>query len=258
MKNKLRQTLLENRPSFGAWIQIAQPAPAEIFARLGFDWAAVDLEHGAIELESMGDIFRALDSFGCVPVARLPYCDPIWIKRSLDAGAQALIVPMVNTAEQARLAVAEAKYPPAGRRGFAFCRANRYGIDFGQPAEELNDEIAVIVQIEHKDAITNLDAILGVAGVDGAFIGPYDLSGSYGRSGDFGSPEMTVALAAFLDACRRHGKAAGLYVPDPAEQFVRRYLADGYTFLALGVDTAFLAAAARQALDSARRCLTKP
>jgi len=256
MQNKLRQALLDNRPSLGAWIQIAQPAPAEIFARLGFDWAAVDIEHGVIDLESLTHIFRALDRFGCVPVARLPYCDPIWIKRSLDAGAQALIVPMVNTAGQAQLAVDESKYPPQGRRGFAFCRANLYGLDFGRPAEELNDEIAVIVQIEHKDAIANLDAILSIAGVDGAFLGPYDLSGSYGRSGDFDSPEMTAAVKAFLDACRRNNKAAGLYVPNPGEQFIRRYLAEGYSFLSLGVDTAFLASAAREALETARSCVT--
>jgi len=255
MKNKLRQALLENRPTFGAWIGIAQPVSAEIFGRLGFDWAAVDLEHGVIGLESLANIFGALEGFGCVPVARLPWCDPVWIKRSLDAGARAVIVPMVNSAEQARLAVAEAKYPPQGRRGYGFCRANRYGLDFGPPAEELNDEVAVIVQIEHKDAIANLDAILTVPGVDGAFVGPYDLSGSYGRSGDFDSPEMKAALGAFLNACRRHSRAAGIYVADPGEQFIRRYLADGYSFLALGVDTGFLAAAARQALETARNCL---
>jgi 2-keto-3-deoxy-L-rhamnonate aldolase RhmA len=256
MKNKFRQALLDRRPSFGGWISIADPAPAEIFARLGFEWAAVDLEHGGLDLESLTNIFRALDRFGCVPAARLPWCDPVWIKRSLDAGAQAVIVPMVNTAAQARRAVAESKYPPQGRRGFGFCRANLYGLDFGRPAAELNDEIAVIVQIEQKEAIGNLDAILSTPGVDGALLGPYDLSGSFGNSGEFDSPEMNAAVAVFLEACRRHGKAAGLYVADPAEPLIRRNLAAGYTFLALGVDTAFLAAAARQALDNARNALS--
>lgn len=255
MKNKFRQALLERRPSLGAWVSMAHPAPAEIYGRLGYEWVAVDLEHGVIDLESMTHIFRALDRFGCAPVARLPWCDPVWIKRSLDAGAAAVIVPMVNTAAQARLAVEESKYPPQGRRGFGFCRANLYGIDFLRPAGELNEEIAVVVQIEHKDAIGNLEAILTTPGIDGAFLGPYDLSGSLGSSGDFGTPEMTAAVDAFLAACRRHGKAAGLYVADPSEHLIRRDLAAGYTFLALGVDTAFLHWAARQALENARRAL---
>jgi 2-keto-3-deoxy-L-rhamnonate aldolase RhmA len=114
MKNKFRQALLERRPSLGAWVSMAHPAPAEIYGRLGYEWVAVDLEHGVIDLESMTHIFRALDRFGCAPVARLPWCDPVWIKRSLDAGAAAVIVPMVNTAAQARLAVEESKYPPPG------------------------------------------------------------------------------------------------------------------------------------------------
>jgi 2-keto-3-deoxy-L-rhamnonate aldolase RhmA len=114
MKNRLRRALIENRPTFGAWIGIAQPVSAEIFGRLGFDWATVDLEHGVIGLESLANIFGALEGFGCVPVARLPWCDPVWIKRSLDAGARAVIVPTVNSAEQARLAAKRQVIRPRG------------------------------------------------------------------------------------------------------------------------------------------------
>src|SRR5512137_3025198 len=114
MKNRLRSALLENRLTLGGWLQIGHPACAEIHARAGFDWVCVDLEHGAIDLATTADLFRAIEAFGCVPVARLPLNDPVWIHRVLDAGARGLIIPMVKTAQEAEAAVREAKYPPRG------------------------------------------------------------------------------------------------------------------------------------------------
>lgn len=250
--NPLRRALLDKKLTLGGWIQIGHPATAEVFARAGFDWVCVDFEHGAIDLETATNIFRALDAFGCVPVGRLPANDPIWIHRVLDAGARGLIVPMVNTAAQARGAVAEAKYPPRGVRGFGFSRANRYGADFHDAVAEANDEIAVIVQIEHKDAIANLDAILSTEGVDGAFIGPMDLSGSMGLTGQFDHPDVVAALDAFLAACRDHGVAAGMHVIRPTGQAVRDCIGRGYTLLALGLDVTLLHNAATACLSAAR------
>ena len=219
---------------------------------MGYDWVCVDLEHGAIDLESMTGIFRALDAGGAEPVARLPFDDTIWIKRTLDAGARGIIVPMVNTVAQAEHAVAEAKYPPLGRRGYGFSRANMHGMDFPQYVREANDEIAVVVQIEHRDGIANLDRILEVEGVDGAFIGPYDLSGSYGKTGEFDCPEMVAALVEFRAACARHQKAAGMHIVHPDGDNIRQAIADGYTMIALGIDAVFLAAGATEALRAAR------
>ena len=253
MKNKLRRALLERQVTLGSWIQIGHPACAEVMARAGFDWVCVDLEHGAIDLEKTADIFRGLGGFDCVPVARLPLNDPIWIHRTLDAGARGLIIPMVKTAAEAEAAVREAKYPPRGARGFGYSRANLYGADFESYIASANDEIALVMQIEHKDAIANLDAILGVDGVDGVFIGPLDLSGSMGITGQLEHPQMTAALETYRAVCRAHKKSAGLHIVRPSDAGIRRALDEGYTMLALGLDNVFMEQSARASLKAAGR-----
>ena len=252
MKNKMRKALLQNDVTLGAWLQIGHPACAEICARTGFDWVCVDMEHGAIDLETMTNIFRAIDGFDCVPVVRLPLNDPVWIHRVLDAGARALIIPMVKTAEEAEAAVREAKYPPRGTRGFGFSRANMHGMDFSANVAAANDEIAMIMQIEHKDALTNMDAIAGTDGVDGMFIGPYDLTGSMGITGQLDHPDVVAALQQYRDTCRRHDVAAGTHVVFPTRDNATRALDEGYTLIALGLDITLLAEAAQAAVQAAR------
>jgi 2-dehydro-3-deoxyglucarate aldolase len=253
MKNKFRRALLERQVTLGSCIQIGHPAGAEVLARAGFDWACVDLEHGVIDLETTVNIFRALGGYDCVPVARLPLNDPIWIHRVLDAGARGLIIPMVKTAAEAEAAVREAKYPPRGGRGFGYARANLYGADFDSYIASANDEIAMVMQIEHKDAIANLDAILQVGGVDGVFIGPLDLSGSMGITGQLDHPQMTTALDKYRSACRAHKKTAGMHIIRPNDENVRRALDQGYTMLALGLDNVFMEQGARASLKAAGR-----
>jgi len=253
MKNKFRRALLDREVTLGCWIQIGHPVCAEVLARAGFDWACVDLEHGLMDLETTGGIFRALGGFDCVPVARLPLNDPIWIHRVLDAGARGLIIPMVKTAAEAEAAVHEAKYPPRGARGFGYSRANLHGADFDSYIASANDEIAMIMQIEHKDAIANLDAILAVDGVDGVFIGPLDLSGSMGITGRLEDPQMVDALDKYRAACRAHNKTAGMHIIRPDEGNVRRALDQGYTMLALGLDNVFMEQGARASLKAAGR-----
>lgn len=172
MENKLKKSLLSKELSMGTWMQIGHPAVAEVLAASGFSWICVDLEHGAIDLESTTNIFRTLKAYDCTAVARLPLNDEIWIHRTLDAGAQALIIPMVNSAKEAENAIKHSKYPPRGVRGFGYSRANNHGMNFKEYISSANTEIAMIIQIEHKDAITNLEEILKVDGVDGVFIGP--------------------------------------------------------------------------------------
>jgi 2-dehydro-3-deoxyglucarate aldolase len=253
MKNKFRRALLERQVTLGSWIQIGHPAAAEVLARAGFDWMCVDLEHGVIDLETTANLFRALAGFDCIPVARLPLNDPIWIHRVLDAGARGLIIPMVKTAAEAEAAIREAKYPPRGGRGFGFSRANLYGADFDAYVASANDEIAMVMQIEHKDAIANLDAILQVDGVDGVFIGPLDLSGSLGITGQLDHPQMVAALEKYRSTCRSHKKSAGLHLIRPDDENIRRALDQGYTMLALGLDNVFMEQAARAALRAAGR-----
>ncbi len=252
MKNKFRRALLDRDLTLGTWVQIGHPACGEVFARAGCDWVCVDLEHGAQDLETMTNVFRAISAFDCVPVARLPLNDPIWIHRTLDAGARGLIIPMVKTAAEAEAAVSEAKYPPRGVRGFGYSRANLHGMDFDSYIQSANYEIAMVMQIEHKDAIDQLDAILEVDGVDGLFIGPLDLSGSMGLTGQMEHPQVATALNSFRDACAQHGASAGMHVVRPTSQNVREAVEKGYTMIALGLDAVFLDAGITAALEAAR------
>jgi 2-dehydro-3-deoxyglucarate aldolase len=257
MSNPLKRALLEHRPTLGIWMQIAHAAPMEIVAALGFDWVCVDIEHASTDMDQVAGLFRAVAGTQAVPVARLPWCDPVWIKRVLDAGAGGIIVPMVNSAEMAELAVREAQYPPAGRRSFGFSRMNAWGLQFEEYATTANQEIAVIAQVEHKDAIADLDRILQVEGLDATLIGPYDLSGSYGKPGDLSCPEVKQALSTYLEACRRYHKPAGTLLVYPTETAIRSALGEGYNLVGLGVDTVLLAQAAKDTLQLARSVAAK-
>lgn len=253
MKNKFRQALLNKELTLGAWMQIGHCGVAEILARAGFDWVCVDLEHGAIDLETMTDIFRTIDAFDCVPVARLPFNDPIWIHRTLDAGARGMIIPMVNSAEEADRAISEAKYPPRGVRGFGYSRANMHGMDFDTYIAEANDEIAMVMQIENKKAIDNLEAIAQVDGVDGFLIGPLDLSGSMGITGQLDHPDMVAALDRYKQVCRDYNMSAGIHIVRPNDANVKAGVEQGYTLIPLGLDNVFLDEQSRAVLRAAGR-----
>jgi len=249
--NKFKRALVNKEVSIGAWMQIGHTAVAEIFARAGFDWVCVDLEHGAIDLEKMTDIFRTIDAFDCIPVARLPYNDPVWIHRTLDAGARGLIIPMVNSAAEAENAITEAKYPPRGKRGFGYSRANMHGMDFAQYIKDANDEIAIVMQIEHKDAVACLETIAQVQGVDGFFIGPLDLSGSMGITGQLDHPNMVAALDKYRRVCKEYNLSAGMHIVRPDEKNVKAAIDQGYTLIALGLDNVFLDESSRTVLKAA-------
>jgi 2-keto-3-deoxy-L-rhamnonate aldolase RhmA len=250
--NKLRVALLKKELSLGTWIQIGHPAVAEILARVGYDWICVDMEHGSIDIETLTDLFRAIEVNDVVPIARLPLNDPIWIRRSLDAGAMGLIIPMVNSAQEIQSAIRQAKYPPRGERGYGYSRANSFGIDFKEYIAKANETIAIIAQIEHKDGIENIDSILQVDDLDGVFIGPLDLSGSFGKVGQLDCPEIQEALQRFLESCRKHNKCAGIHIVRPDENVIRNAIKQGYKLITLGVDGVFLEMASASALKAAK------
>ena len=253
--NPVRRALLDRAVTLGTWIQIGHAAAAEVLAIAGYDWIAADCEHTDIDVQGFADLARGMHGRGPIPMARVRENDTLAIRQMLDAGALGVIVPLVNSADEARRAVAAAKYPPQGVRGFCFSRMNDWGDDFDDYVARANDEIAVVVMIESRQAVESIDAILGVDGVDGVFLGPYDLSGSYGVPGNTAHPDVQAACQAVIDACARHGKSAGLHVVDPAPAKIQKALADGFTFIALGVDTVFLMQAAKHALEVARSVL---
>ena len=248
----VRQALLEQQLILGTWIQIPHPAVAEILAEAGFDWIAADMEHTDIDNAAFASLARGMHGRGSAPLARVRENDTVAIRQVLDLGAQGVIVPLVHTAAEAERAVAAAKYPPRGVRGYCFSRMNEWGVDFDDYALLANHEIAVVVMIESRQGVENIDAILAVDGVDGVFIGPYDLSGSYGVAGQTDHPKVLEGGRRVLEACKSARKAAGMHVVIPDESAIRRAVDDGYTFLAVGVDTVFLARGGAEAVTLAR------
>jgi len=228
------------------------PVIAELMAGEGFDWICVDMEHTATDYASFQSVAQALGRYDCDLLARLQDCDPVQAKRVLDAGADGIIVPMVNTAEQARRAVAMAKFPPDGIRGVAFSRASDYGRGFQEYVRDHNANVIVAVMLEHIEGVRNADAILSTSGVDAAFIGPYDLSCSMGLPGQLDHPEVISAQAEILAACLRHGVAPGLHVVQVAPERIRRSIEQGFRFIACGLDTEFIIHSSRAILEGNR------
>ena len=252
LTGRVRQALLERRLTIGTWIQVGHPAVIEVLAAAGFEWLGIDCEHTDIDVAAFASLARAAHGRGVAVLPRVKDNDTLAIRQVLDMGAHGVIVPLVSTAEQADRAVRAAKYPPRGIRGYCFSRMNDWGKNFDQYAAGANDRIAVVVMIESKQGVENIDSILAVDGVDGVFIGPYDMSGSYGMPGRTDEPVIRDACRRVVDACARAGKAAGLHVVMPAAAAIERAVADGFTFIAVGADTVFLSNAALAALQAAR------
>ncbi len=245
--NQVRQALLDRKLTLGTWIQINHPVIAEITGNCGFDWIAADCEHTDIDVAGFADIARGLYGRGPEPFVRVRENDALAIRQVLDAGARGIIVPLVGTAEEAERAVAAARFPPEGIRGFSFCRGNNYGLDFDSYARQANQDIAVVVMIESKEAVDHIDEIVHVEGIDGVFIGPYDLSGSHGIPGKTCDSIVREGCRKVLRACTKARKSAGLHVVLPTPENIQQALNDGFTFLAVGADIVFLQQASHKA-----------
>ena len=178
--------------SLGSWITLNHFSIVEIMADAGFDWLCIDLEHSVIDYFEAEQLIATMEAKGCIPYVRVGENNPLIIKRMLDAGAVGIIVPAVNSKEDAIRAVKSVKYPPLGNRGVGLARAQNYGFGFDEYVEKINSRTIVIVQIEHIDAINNLEEILSTKGVDGSIIGPYDLSGSMGKPGEYNEPDVKI------------------------------------------------------------------
>ncbi len=257
IKNPVKRALLKREVTLGTWIQTGSTAVAEVFANAGFDWIAADIEHTDIELQTYSAIARGMYGRGMygrgvVPIARVRENDTLAIRQVLDTGAQGVIVPLVNSAKDAKKAVKAAKYPPEGVRGFAFCRANDWGVNFESYVKTANDNVAVVVMIESREAVENIDEILQVEGVDGVFIGPYDMSGSYGIVGQTSHKIIREACIKVSAACERHGKSAGIHVVLPVDDAVKNAVEEGFTFIALGIDVVFLDQSAKRAINASK------
>jgi 2-keto-3-deoxy-L-rhamnonate aldolase RhmA len=245
--NAFRSALLRREVTLGTWLQINSATAAEVLANAGYDWIAIDIEHTDIDVLSLTQLLRGMHGRGVAPIARVSRNDVLEIRRALDVGSTGVLVPFVNTADEARHAVAAAKYPPLGVRGFSFSRANDWGVGFEEEARSANEATTVIVMIESHEGVAQIEEIVSVPGVDAAFIGPYDLSGSYGIPGQTDDPRVRAACRRVIDACEAAAKSVGLLLVRPTAATVRRAVGDGYTLICIGIDTVFLDQGARAA-----------
>jgi len=243
-QNTFKRALKAGKTQIGLWSSLSSNYSVEVIAGAGYDWILLDCEHSPNDLESLLTQLQACAPYPTSAVVRVPWNDMVNIKRVLDAGAQSLLIPYVCTAEEARAAVAATRYPPAGVRGVAgTTRATRFGRvkDYAKRAHE---EICVLVQVETKPALDQLEAICAVDGVDGVFIGPADLAASMGHRGKPGHPDVQAAIEQAITTIVKSGKAAGTLTSDPT--LARRYLELGATFVAVGVDVMLFVNAVRK------------
>lgn len=240
--NAFKRALREGKPQIGLWSVLANASVTELLGASGYDWLLIDMEHAPNELPAVQAQLQALRGSATTPIVRPPWNDMVWVKRVLDLGAQTLLIPYVQTAEEAARAVSHMRYPPTGRRGVAGgTRATQWGRirDYYKCAEE---ELCLLVQVESRQGMENLAAIAATPGVDGVFIGPADLSADMGHLGEPQHPEVQAAIEDAVRRIRQAGKAAGILARGEAP--ARRWLEAGCTFVAAGVDATLLAQAA--------------
>jgi 2-keto-3-deoxy-L-rhamnonate aldolase RhmA len=241
MSAPFRDKLLRGDRLVGTLLALPSPDLAEIAAEAGFDWLFVDMEHGALEVR---DVLRMVQAVRepCACLVRIPEQAEMWVKKALDTGAAGIIVPHINSAAEAALAVHWAKYPPEGGRSVGFSRSNRHGTRFQENVETANAATIVVAQVEHIDGVGAIEAILDVAGIDAVFIGPYDLSASLGKPGRIQDPDVREAIGAVASACARRRVPVGIFSAGVAG--ASQAIEAGYTLICAGVDSGLYAEAA--------------
>ena len=252
LKDKIKNKTL----TLGSWLSLGHSSIAEIFAKAELDWLVIDLEHSVINISEAADLIRVIDLCGVAPLVRLTSNDPDQIKRMMDAGAHGIIVPMVKTVNEAINAVAATRYEPKGNRGVGLARAQGYGANFQEYLNWQNESVTIIVQIEHVDALKNVNDILDVDGVDGLIIGPYDLSASMGIPGQFDNKEFIEALDYIKKCAQQKNSIIGTHIVEPEHLRLKQAISEGYNFIAFSVDIRILDNAIRKTVSKYREFIS--
>lgn len=252
-----RDLIRQKRFSLGCWIQLPDVFSAEIMARAGYDWLAIDLEHGLIDLSAAYQLIQVINLNGCIPLVRLNENDPSLIRRVMDAGAGGVIVPMINTAEEAERVIKAVKYSPMGERSYGLGRAHDFGKTFDTYIKTSNESSIVVVQIEHIDALKNLEEILKVKGIDAMIIGPYDLSGSMGIAGQFDNWEFEEKIRSIISKVKKSPVALGMHIVHISDEDLQRRMQEGFSFIGYGMDTLLISEGSQNAVNGARQRFTK-
>lgn len=245
MKHRFRMRLRSGELLAGMMVTLAAPEVAELVAGIGFDWLFVDAEHSPLDPAQLQRVMQgAGKETPCL--IRLPSAGDVPIKKALDAGAAGIIVPQINSARAAEAVVRMAKYAPDGQRGVGVSRAHGYGMSFQEYVSSANDEVAVVVQAEHIEAVRHIDEIVAVPGIDAVLVGPYDLSASLGKLGQVDDPEVRAAIDRVTEACLKADVRLGIFGMTAAA--VKPYIDSGYTLIVAGIDTVLLGQAAAKLL----------
>lgn len=247
--SELRTAVRDGEPVAGTWVGIGHPAVAEVSASLGFEFVVVDTEHAPTSYETVENLVRAVDAAPgeTAAVVRVPWNDPVAIKRVLDTGVAGVMAPMVESATDARALVDAVRYPPEGSRGVAAGRASNYGRRFDEYVSSANESILTVAQVETREGVENVAEIAGVDGIDALLVGPADLSANHGVLGEYDSEEFTGAVRSVLDGARARNVPVGTLATSPAQ--IDDWVARGFDFLVVGVDFAYLADGATAAKE---------
>ena len=232
----IRETLKKGGHSIGSWIQIPDTSIAEIIGYAGYDWVAVDMEHGSISVSQLPDLFRALELGNTLPLARIAQGELKECKQALDAGAGGLIIPMIESADQLKNVINYSKWPPSGKRGVGFSRANLFGKNFDKYVEEAQQPI-VIAMIENMNAVNELDNILKVEGLDAILIGPYDLSASLNLTAKFNEQEFLDVIQTIKAKADKENISCGIHVVEPNKTELIKKIDEGYRFIPYSIDS---------------------
>lgn len=246
MQNDFRARLKRGDKLLGTMVTLACPSSAEILSHVGFDWLFIDGEHGPLETADLLAILQAVGG-RAASVVRVPEGNECAIKKVLDLGADGVIVPQVNTAEQAADVVRFSRYAPQGARGVGLARAHGYGLSFQDYMDSANERVSVVVQAEHAQSVENIEEIVKVPGVDAVLLGPYDLSASLGQTGNLDHPSVVSAIDRIITVCQGAGVPVGYFgvTADAVKPFIER----GCSLIVSGVDTLLLGIAAKRMLS---------
>lgn len=235
-RHKLKKQMEERKKVFAAWTSFGHPSISEVFSRIGVDFVGIDLEHSTISLEQAQQIISVCHSSGTLALPRIASHNMEMVKRVLDSGADGIIAPMVSHPSEVEKLIGWCKYPPLGQRSYGVARAQGYGFDFEEYTRSWNESSILIIQIESIQSVENAEELLNFGEVDGAMIGPYDISGSMGAPGQLDHPDVLEACKRVISACQRSGKPCGIHLVEPSLKSVQNAFSDGYTFVVLASD----------------------
>ena len=249
MVNSFKTRLKNGEPLIGPLVTLGSPDVAEIMALVGFDYLWIETEHAPTDFVLAQTMIQAVGG-RCPCLVRIPENKEVWFKKALDVGCNGLVVPQIKSAEEAQAAVTWSRYPPLGQRSVGVSRAHSYGMAFQEYVSTANEELTLVLQVEHIEGVRNIASIVQVPGIDAILVGPFDLSGSLGLLGQITHPQVQEAIEEIRSHCQVAGVPLGIFTVDA--QSAKQYIARGFNLIALSIDASYLWQAARRALDDVR------